>query len=72
MMTGQISSAAAEKPYTLERQQTAMFLVRDQAGNRLGMISGRAGSWKAEKMTGSALSCCNTRHDAAMALINCR
>ncbi len=60
------------KPYTLEKQQTGIFMARDLKGNRLGTIAGRSGNWSAEKSDGSLLSCYNTRHDAAMALIRCR
>lgn len=65
-------STTAVTPYKLEKMQTAMYMARDLNGNRLGIISGRAGNWHAEKTNGSKLSCYNTRHDAAMALIHCR
>lgn len=61
---------SSDKTYSLERQQAGMFLARDANGNRIGIISGKAGHWRAERMNGSTLSCYNTRHDAATALVS--
>ena len=39
---------------------------------RIGLLSGRAGHWAAEDVSGKHLSCFSTRADAARMLWNCR